>query len=87
MNFKDLLKKDAKAFTNSNEFGDTAHYNGNVLNCNFDILENQVPMASFSTEDIYGIAKGDILTIQGIDYKVIDTESLKGITNILMNEA
>jgi hypothetical protein len=91
MSFKDMLSEDARIFTNNEEMGITAQYQGTDIDVLYDELSDEeldagIFRISASSLLVLSIAKNDIFVIDGIDYKVIDFQSLDGVTDIILNK-
>jgi len=91
MNFKEMLEKDAAILINKDEFADEFIYKGEIVSGIFDevadeIAEGSIYHFSIASSDIPTIAKNDIFMLKGIEYRVIDFETISGITDIILNK-
>ena len=91
MSFKGLLEKDSKAFTSNNEFGTEVTYRGVVINALFDeiadeALEGSVHRITVDQADVIGVSKNDTFTVGGVEFKVLDFQSLDGVMDIILNK-
>ena len=91
MNFKDMLSNDAQIFTNDEEMGVMALYKGVNIDVLYDELDDSdldsgLFRISAAQSLVLSIAKDDIFTIEGVDYKVLDFQPLDGMMDIVLNK-
>ncbi|GEM_PF-4284330 len=96
--FKAQLEKDLDVFLNTDEFGSTALYNGVEISVNFrsksDVIfsgthevHGEVPSCHCKVSDIQGIENGDLITIDGTIFYVLDLDKPSGgIQKIYLSE-
>lgn len=91
--FKDQLERDLDVFLNATEFGTAALYNGVSIVVDFrsksDVIfdgrgdgiheaSGEVPSCYCKVGDIDGIAVGDLITVDGTAYYVLDIDPPSG---------
>ena len=98
--FKEQLQKDLDVFINPNEFGTAALYNGEPIAVDFrsssDVVfdrgnihdvSSSVPACFCKESDIQGIENGDLITIDGAIFYVLDSDpSSGGIQKIYLSK-
>jgi len=91
MSFKDMLSTDASIFTNKEEFGVVVNYKSVDIDALYDELDDNnldstIFRISVAQSLVPTIAKNELFTIAGFDYRVIDFQNLDGITDIILNK-
>lgn len=98
MSLKDDILTDLDTFLDTDEFGVEVAYGSGIIKGIFDNVfiadqqgevdvETLQPQVTVKTSDVSGIAQGDTMTIDSVDYNVIGIQpDGTGLTNILLSK-